>query len=150
MEVNLTPFALLLGAIIAVADNLLIITLLIARLANKPRLEHWLGIVLLTTALPLVYLIVDSLSSSPPLIYLVWLGLMILYLLIELMLDYVLKYPFRQVRWMAITYVMLLFGATGGMIGVASLAGRVWMLSAVVTFLGMATIAFYQRHKTGL
>ena len=75
---------------------------------------------------------------------------MIFYLILELFLDYILKIDFRNTRWMVITYVTIFFGATGGMIGLASLAGRGWMLITVITFLTMAVLAFVQRAITGL
>lgn len=150
MKTGLPHFNTLLGAIVAVADNLLIISLLLARLAGKPRVEYWLGVILILSIVPLLYLLISSSRTGQPLIYYTWLGLMIFFLCVELLLDYVLQVQFRTVRWMAITYVMLFFGATGGMIGVASRAGRGWMLGAVLTFLIMAAVAFYQRAKTGL
>jgi hypothetical protein len=51
---------------------------------------------------------------------------------------------------MTIAYVTLFFGATGGMIGVASHEGRGWTAVTGTTFLVMAGLAFYQRAKTGL
>ena len=75
---------------------------------------------------------------------------MILYLLGELLLDYILELPFRTVRWQAIAYVTLFFGATGGMLGVASLAGRGWSVTAIAIFLVMAALAFIQRSITGM
>ena len=50
---------------------------------------------------------------------------------------------------MVILYVTLFFAATGGMIGVASLAGKFWMYTTIGTFFIMVFFAFYQRHKTG-
>ena len=149
MKTGSVDFNILLGAIIAVADNILIIALLLARLTGKPRVEFWLGLILICSIVPLVYLIASSTHSNQPLIYYVWLGLMILFLCVELMLDYIIGFEFRRIRWMAISYVMLFFGATGGMIGVAARAGQGWMLGAVITFLIMAAVAFYQRVKTG-
>ncbi|MFH1141354.1 MAG: hypothetical protein V1724_06800 [Chloroflexota bacterium] len=75
---------------------------------------------------------------------------MILFLFVELLLDYVLKLDFRSIRWATILYVMFFFGATGGMIGLASQAGRPWAIAASVAFLIMAAMAFIQRAKTGL
>ena len=43
-----------------------------------------------------------------------------------------------------------IFAATGGMIGVASLAGAGWAIAAVILFLIMAVLAFVQRAVTGL
>jgi hypothetical protein len=45
---------------------------------------------------------------------------------------------------------MFFFGATGGMIGVAAQAGRLWTSVTGVIFLTMAALAFIQRAMTGL
>jgi hypothetical protein len=51
---------------------------------------------------------------------------------------------------MVIGYVTFFFAATGGMIGVASLASAGWAIAAVILFLVMAVLAFVQRAVTGL
>jgi hypothetical protein len=45
---------------------------------------------------------------------------------------------------------MIFFGGTGGMLGVASHAGKPWAYSAIGLFLCMAILAFIQRAKTGM
>lgn len=83
-------------------------------------------------------------------IYGIQIILMIVLILLEFALDYVFKIEFRQTQWMVITYVTLFFASIWGMIGVATLAGRFWSISAVVLFLAMAGLAIYQRGKTGM
>ena len=139
-----------LGGILAIALYLLTIGVFTARLAKRPGLEHWLGLAMIILIIPLVYLLVSAFYLDRPRIYFLWIGLMILFLLVELLLDYILELPFRTVRWQAIAYVMLFFGATGGMLGVAGLAGRAWSVSAVALFLVMAALAFIQRSITGM
>lgn len=48
-----------------------------------------------------------------------------------------------------IIYVTLFFAGTGGMIGVAAQAGPFWTTFAVVLFLVMTGMSFYQRVKSG-
>jgi hypothetical protein len=45
---------------------------------------------------------------------------------------------------------MFFFAATGGMIGVASQAGKSWSMATTIVFLIMAILAFVQRGVTGL
>jgi hypothetical protein len=143
-------FDTLLGAIIAVADNLLIIAILTARLSGAPKLEYRLGIVLLLSIIPLGYLLVSSITAERSAMYILWIGLMLAYLLAELVLDYILQSQWRSARWMTIAYVILLFGATGGMVGAAAQAGRGWFLAAAATFFIMFALSFYQHAKTGM
>ena len=140
----------LIGAIAAVLIYSLTILVLIARLAGSPRTEHWLGLALVSMAVPLVYLLVIAGGHARPPLYYVQLSLMVVYLVVELLLDYVLKLEFRSIGWMTIAYVTIFFGGTGGMVGVASHAGKPWMYSAIVLFLSMAILAFVSRAKTGL
>ena len=138
------------GAVAAHMIYVMCILIFYTRLVDKPRAEHWLGLLLMLALIPLTYLLLMAGNYARPPLYYVQISLMIAYLIVELLLDYVLKIQFRKVRWMAIVYVMLFFGATGGMLGVAATAGRIWAVSAVTLFLIMAVLAFVQRAKTGM
>jgi len=140
----------LLGGVLAILIYLLVISLLLGRLFGQGNLERVLGIFLILLIFPLTYLLISAFYLDRPRIYVLQVGLMILFLIVELALDYIFEVPFRTVRWQTIAYVMLFFGATGGMIGVASLAGRVWSVVAVIGFLVMGGVSFLQRHITGL
>ena len=138
------------GAVLAHMIYITCILVFCARLVQKPRVEHWLGLLLMLALIPLVYLILMAGAYTRPPLYYVQLSLMITYLIVEFLLDYVLKIEFRQERWLVIAYVMLFFGATGGMLGVAATAGRAWAFSGIALFLTMAVLAFVQRAKTGM
>jgi hypothetical protein len=140
----------LLGAWVAAAIFILSSLVFVSRLVEKPDWEYWLGLALLLTALPLSYLLIQAPGHHRPPLYYLQIGLMLAYLAVQLVLDYVLQVEFRQVRWAVIAYVMLFFGGAGGMIGVASAAGKGWMLASVVLFLVMAVLAFVQRAVTGM
>jgi hypothetical protein len=75
---------------------------------------------------------------------------MLAWLVMEALLDYILKLDFRNVRWMLISYVVLFFAGTGGMLGVAADAGRNWSMTAIVLFLLMTVLTFVQRAVTGM
>jgi hypothetical protein len=138
------------GAVVAHMIYITCILLFCARLVDKPGVEHWLGLVLMLALIPLTYLMVMTRTYARPPLYYVQVSLMIAFLIVELLLDYVLKIQFRQERWMVIAYVMLFFGATGGMLGVAATAGRTWTFSSIGLFLTMTVLAFVQRARTGL
>ncbi len=140
----------LLGAIAAVTLYALYILLFVFRLLGRPQFGHWLASFQFLTALPLGYLLLKAPQFERPVLYYVQICLMLAFLLVELLLDYILKISFRQVRWMVISYVMFFFAATGGMLGVAAYGGREWTISAVALFLVMATLAFAQRAVTGM
>jgi hypothetical protein len=140
----------LLGASVTVGIYALYILLFISRLLGRPELGHRIASVQFLTVIPLVYLLLKAPRLERPVLYYVQIGLMLIFLLVEFLLDYVLMIEFRQVGWMVISYVMLSFAATGGMLGAAANAGRRWTLSAVILFFVMAVLAFVQRAITGM
>jgi hypothetical protein len=139
-----------LGAVLAYSIYITVILIFIVRLMRRPALEHGLGLALMIAAVPLVYLLAVASAFRRPTLYYVQIGLMLAFLLVEFLLDYVLKIEFRNTRWMTIAYVMIFFSGTGGMIGVASQAGRAWVAPAIVLFLVMTALAFIQRAVTGM
>jgi len=140
----------LLGGIVAISAFLFADAVFIARMTKNPKVEWVFGLFLLLLVIPVAYLQVSAFYLPRPRIYFVWIGLFSLYLLIELLLDYLFKVPFRDVHWQVILYVTLFFGSFGGMIGVASLAGRPWGFVATIGFLSTTFLAFVQHHVTGL
>jgi len=140
----------LLGAIVAVVFYASAILLCIFRLLGKPQFGHWIGYVEFLLAIPMIYLLVKAPQLERPTLYYIQIGLMLAWLIVEALLDYILKIDFRQVRWMVISYVVLFFAGTGGMLGVARNAGRGWTISAIILFLVMAVLAFVQRAVTGM
>jgi hypothetical protein len=144
-----TQVSNIVGAIVANLINVLVIAVFIARLSNRPKIEYWLGIILTLSIVPLAYLFITAIGFKRPFLYFIQIGLMITYLVVELMLDYILKVDFRQNQRIVIPYIMLFFSGTGGMIGVASHAGKVWIIVTVISFLIMAILAFIQHYITG-
>ncbi len=140
----------LLGAYIAIIILFTSSLIFIFRLINHQTAEYWTGIAFMLTAIPIVYLIYSSSNIERPTLYYIQLVLMIGFIILELLLDYIFKVDFRHTKWMAISYVMFFFASTGGMIGVASQAGKSWSIIAVILFLIMTALAFIQRAKTGV
>ena len=129
---------------------LLIIAMFTARILGWLEIGRWTGIISSLVIIPLIYLFVIGLKTDRPKIYFVWLALMLLFLLFELIVDDILQVDFRSVNWAVIPYVMFFFAATGGMIGVAMQAGKLWTRLTYIMFLIMAIMAFVQRGITGL
>ena len=138
------------GAILANVINISTISIFIARLLGKPEIGHWIGIIIQLSIIPLFYLLYSATLLNRTRIYYIWVGLMIVFIIIEFLLDWYPKIEFRNNLLIVIPYVMLFFGATGGMIGVASLAGKRWTVGTVISFLIMLVLAFVQRQVTGI
>ena len=140
----------LVGAVTALAYYASCILVFLSRLLGQPQVGHAIGYGQMALAAPLVILIAAAPGLARPFLYYVQVALLLAFLIVETLLDYVLKVDFRTVRWMVIAYVMLFFAATGGMLGVAALAGRAWMIAGVALFLTMAVLTFVQRAVTGM
>jgi hypothetical protein len=140
----------LLGAIVAILFYISAILVFVSRLLGRPEYGRWIGYFEFALLIPLVYLLFTAPRLGRPTLYYIQIGLMIAWLIVELLLDYISKIDFRQVRWMVISYVTLFFAAAGGMIGVAANAGKGWSIAAILLFLIMAVLAFVQRYVTGM
>lgn len=140
----------LLGAIVAVAFYFSAIMVFAFRLGGKPQVGYWLGIFEFCLAIPMLYLLIKAPEHNRPIIYYIQIGLMLLWLVVELFIDYILKIDFRRIKWIVISYVTLFFAGTGGMLGVAAKAGRGWSIVSIVLFLVMAILTFVQRRVTGM
>ncbi len=140
----------LLGAVVAIAFYVSAILVFSFRLLGKPQYGIWIGYFEFLLAIPMVFLLLKAPQLERPVLYYIQIGCMLSWLLVEALLDYILKIDFRNIRWIVISYVVLFFAGTGGMLGVASNAGREWSISAIVLFLIMAVLTFVQRAVTGM
>jgi hypothetical protein len=140
----------LLGAIVAITFFISAILVFIFRLLGKPQYGYWIGYFEFLLAIPLVFLLLNAPHMHRPALYYIQIGCMLAWLVVEALLDYVLKVNFRNVSWMVISYVVLFFAGSGGMLGVAANAGRGWGFFALILFLIMAVLTFIQRLMTGM
>ena len=140
----------LLGAIVAIAFYVSAILVFSFRLLGKPQFGIWIGYFEFLLAIPMIFLLLKAPQLERPVLYYIQIGCMLSWLLVETLLDSILKIDFRNIRWIVISYVVLFFAGTGGMLGVASNAGREWSISAIVLFLIMVVLTFVQRAVTGM
>jgi hypothetical protein len=138
------------GAITTVAYYVSCVAVFVSRLAGRPGIDRALGVGQIAAAVPLVVLLVLAPRLDRPVLYYVQVSLMLLFIAVEAVVDTILRVEFRSVRAAVIPYVVLFFAGTGGMLGVAALAGRAWTLTAAGLFLVMAVLAFVQRRVTGI
>ena len=138
----------LLGSIIANVNNILLIGIFLARIYKYSKIENWLGIIFILSIIPLTLMLLESFAFSREGLYYVQLILMMSFIVLELILDYLLKIDFRQNRSFLIPYVTLFYASSGGMIGIASHSGKQWTIITVITFLLMAAASLIMHFKT--
>lgn len=140
----------LIGALTAVAFFVSAILVFTFRLLGKAQIGHWIGYFEFALAIPLIYLLITAPKTQRPAIYYIQIGAILLWLLVELLLDYILKIDFRHTRWIVMSYVTLFFAGSGGLVGIAAHAGKGWSVASIVLFLIMAVLTFVQRAVTGM
>ena len=140
----------LIGAIVAHVIFISSIITFASRILFDLQPGHWVGTPLLLMTFPLAYLLLKAPQFHRRPLYTIQIGLMLIFIILLFLVDYIFKYDFRQTQWMVISFVVLYFAALGGMIGVSSLAGRGWTISAVILFFIAAALAFIQRAVTGI
>jgi hypothetical protein len=140
----------LLGAVTALAYTLSCSLLFVLRLVGRTGVGRAVGFAQMLFALPLAVLLAEAPGLGRTPLYYLQTGLLVAFILFEAIVDTILRVDFRGARWAVIGYVVFFFAATGGMLGVASLAGPVWMVAGAAAFLSMAGLAFAQRRYTGL
>jgi hypothetical protein len=139
-----------LGASTAIAFFVSAILVFSFRLLGRPEVGHWIGYFEFLLAIPMLFLLLRAAQFQRPILYHIQIGCMLAWLVVEALLDYILKVDFRTTGWMVISYVVLFFAGTGGMLGVAANAGRRWSIPAIILFLVMAVLTFVQRAITGM
>lgn len=140
----------LLGAVVAIAFFVSAILVFTFRLMGKSQYGLWIGYFEFFLAIPMIFLLLKAPQLQRPALYYIQIGCMMAWLVMEALLDYIFKVDFRNVRWMVISYVVLFFAGTGGLLGVAAYAGRGWSIPSIILFLIMAVLTFVQRARTGL
>ncbi len=120
------------------------------RIGGREEVGGWVGLPFLAAILPLTYLLVTAPTFDRPWLYYLQVSLMILSIALVFITDYYPGYDFRDRPSLLIPFVVVYFGGLGGMIGVASLAGRSWTIGAVVLFFITAVLAFVSRWTTGI
>ena len=139
-----------LGAVVAHVIFISSIITFASRIIFGLKPGHWVGTPILLMIFPLGYLLLRAPEFNRPFLYYVQIGIMLVFLILLFVVDYVLKYDFRQTQWMVISFVVLAYAGMGGMIGIAALAGRGWTISAIILFLIAAVLGFVQRAVTGI
>lgn len=140
----------LLGALVAHVIFISSIVTFSTRMMFDLPAGHWIGVPLLLMAFPLGYLLIRAPGADRPFLYYLQVGLMLGWIVLLFFLDYLYGVDWRNTQWAVVSVVVLYFAGMGGMIGVASLAGRGWTISAVILFLIAGGLAFIQRAVTGL
>jgi len=130
---NLNPFDLAF-VITATVFNLLIAAIFVAVKHNRTGLVRGLGLAVMATAVPFAVAFLHTLQTGNDSIVQVYFGFIFLYLAVELLLDFILKFDFRKSRLTHIPYILLEYLALFGIIAIAFSIHPTWGYIVSITF----------------
>lgn len=141
LRVDLMMFAIANGV------NVLLTAIMLSRSAGLRRVERVLGLVLVFLALPVTLGVVLNALGGREWWTIALPSLLVVHLVLELLLDYILKIDFRHTRLLG-PYLLIFYLAQMGMIGYSFATGRVWgfvtlgtyFLSLLATWVSYATV----------
>ena len=137
-------------ALFAIANlvNILMVGIFLSRPRRLRRLEYTLGIVLLTLAIPLTISIALNLVGKREWWTVVLPSLLVVFLILELILDYILKLEFRNTRLLW-PYLLLYYLSSWGMIGYTFLVGKPYGFITLVTYFLHLGATWYSYSRVG-
>ncbi len=128
--------------VIANLTNLLLALMFLFRGRGRAKTGSWFGWAAVILGIPLLAAAILNASAGRPWWSYVLPGLLILYDLVEFILDYLLKFDFRRSRWLG-PYLGLYYLALMGMIGYAFAVGKPFGFVTLLTyFINLAATAW--------
>ena len=118
----------------AIAFNLLIAAIFIAQKLGREGLVKTFGIIWLWLIIPLALVFVSDWQAGRETRLLLYFGLIFLYMLVELLLDYVFKIDFRSKPITHVPYIILEYIALFSLIAIAFDIDRRWGIVVTICF----------------
>ena len=127
----------------AVIFNLLVSGIYVASKHEAVRLRTLLGKVTIGLGIPLSAVFVSYIIDGKPVRMLVYLACILVYLLAELVLDFILKIEFREKPILHVPYIILFYIACLGFIAISFSIDKGWGYAVSVTFWGLLACLVY-------
>ena len=101
----------------SVVFNLAVSGIYLSVKLDNPAALQWVGAVVVFLTVPFAVTLLGYIRAKAPKMTLVRNGIVLGYILFEVLLDYILKIPFRDILWLHIAYIAALYAAIFSMIG---------------------------------
>jgi len=134
--------------LIANLVNVLLIGIFLSRPFGLKGLERALGVVLIALAAPVLLGVILNAVASRGLWFVVLPALLVAFLLVELLLDYVLRFDFRATRWLW-PYLAMYYLSLMGMIGYSFLVGKAYGFITLATYFLNLLATWYSYSRVG-
>ena len=103
----------------AIVFNLLVSAIYISTKYEQMELVRTLGYPIISLIFPFGYTLRKYIENNDERKVIISNALIIVYLLLELLLDFILVIPFRDILWLHIIYIMVFYAAEFSMIGIS-------------------------------
>lgn len=134
--------------IIANAINFGLIAIFLVRARGMVQAERRIGLAQIALAVPLAAVVIYNAAHGRTWWTMVLPGLLVAFLLLELLLDYILKIDFRAM-WLLGPYLLLFYTALMGMIGYAFLTAEWLGFITLATYFAQLGATAYSYRKVG-
>jgi hypothetical protein len=121
----------------AVVFNLLIIGIYITSRHELVGLRNTLGKVVIALGIPLSIVFIAYAISGRPVRILLYMAFILIYLVVEIVLDFILKIEFRKKPVLHIPYIVLFYAASFGFVGISFSIDATWGYVVATTFWGV-------------
>jgi hypothetical protein len=128
--------------------NLGMIGIFLARPQGWRRLERVIGLLMIVLVLPLALVVGFNAVTGREWWFVVLPLLLAVFLLVELVLDYILKRNFRQTRLLG-PYLLLYYAALMGMVGYTFLTRELYGIITLVTYFLQLGATWYSYRQVG-
>jgi len=132
--------------VIANLVNLLMVGIFLSRLRGLKSVEFWLGLGLEMLAVPLIAAVILNVIEGRELWFSILPLPLIIFLIVELGLDYLLKLDFRHSGLLG-PYLVLYYLGLMGMIGYAFLTSKAWGFGTLATYFLNLIATWYSYKK---
>lgn len=119
----------------AIIFNLLVSSVYISTKFENMTLVKTLGIPIISLILPFAYTLRRFIENNDEKRLIVSNAVIIVYLFLELLLDFILKIPFRDILSLHIIYILVFYAAEFSMIAVSFNKDRSWGFVVLFTFI---------------
>lgn len=140
--IDLTLFA------VANLVNVLMVGIFLSRPKGLKRVEKGLGIVLIVLAIPVTISILLNIAGKREWWSIVLPSLLVMFLIVELILDYILKLDFRHTSLLW-PYLLLYYISLWGMIGYTFLIGKPYGFFTLITYFLNLLATWYSYSRVG-
>lgn len=138
----------LLVVVIANVLNLILTLIFLNRVFGRAEWEPWLGYGTLVMAIPLAAIAIANLAGGRSWAFWLLPLVMVAYLVVEFLLDYLLKLDFRHTALLG-PYLLIYYLGLFAMIGYAFMVGRSFGFITLVTYFINLAATFFSYARVG-